>query len=454
MNPQDSRPAMLLLYSFVFTLGVILTAPYYLWRLRGRLTALTDWRERFGFLPARFQRTERGAIWIHAVSVGETLAVSNLVRALQQRYPDRELFLSHVTTAGREAGEARLPGVTGRFLLPLDWAMCVRRAFRRIRPALLVVVETELWPNLLDVARAQGTRILLVNGRISNRSFPRYRLVRPFMRRVLATIDRICAQSEGDARRFRSLGAAENQVVVAGNLKFDAQPPRLGEFAQHLSRALTAAGRAPVIAAASTMAGEEELFLSAWEKVRQQYARALLILAPRHPSRFEAVAALLAAKGLSFIRRTSLAPEPLQLMSQIAPTDVLLLDTIGELAGLFELADAVFMGGSLVPTGGHNLLEPAYWGKPILFGPYMHNFRDVAQLFLAKNAAVEISDAQELGRALVELLRAPERQRQLGEAARSVLDEQRGATERVLKILAEWLDSPVASGRVNERTAE
>ena len=442
---------MLLVYSFLFTLGVIVTAPYYLWRLRGSLTSVSDWGERLGFLPHRFQQAERGAIWIHAVSVGETFAVTGLVREIHQRYPERSIFLSHVTTAGREAGEARLPGIAGRFLLPLDWSMCVRRALRRIRPALLVVVETELWPNLIRSAHDAGARIVVVNGRISDRSFPRYRLVRPFMHRVLADLDCICAQSEVDADRFRSLGAPQDRVAVSGNLKFDAQPPQLGEFAKLLSRALAALGRAPVIVAASTMPGEEKLLLPAWERVRERHPRALLILAPRHPARFEDVAALFAERNLSFVRRTILAAEQRQLTSQIAPTDVLLLDTIGELAGIFELADIVFMGGSLVPTGGHNVLEPAFWGKAILFGPHMHNFRDIVQLFLRRDAAVEVSDPGELGRALLELLSAPERRRQLGDAARRVLDAQRGATERVLRVLAERLDSAVASSPRTER---
>lgn len=441
MSPQDARPAMHFLYSLLFTLGVIVTAPYYLWRLRGGLTSTSDWRERFGFLPPRYRQEERGAIWVHAVSVGETLAVSGLVRELQRRYPDRKIFLSHVTTAGREAGEFRLTGVAGRFLLPLDWSMCVRRALGYIRPSLLVIVETELWPNLIRAARAAGAHVVLVNGRISDRSFPRYQWVRPFMRRVLADVHCVCAQSAVDAERFHNLGAAKDRVVASGNLKFDAQPPQLGDFTPRLGQALVSAGRAPVIVAASTMPGEEKLLLPAWEAVRRQYPRALLILAPRHPARFEEVAALFSERNLSFVQRTGLAAEQHQLTSQIAPTDILLLDTIGELAGIFDLADVVFMGGSLVPTGGHNLIEPAYWGKAILFGPYMHNFRDIAQLFLQRDAGVQVSDSGELACVLAKLLGSPGHRKQLGEAARSVLEEQRGATERVLQVLAERLDS-------------
>ena len=435
---------MLFFYSILFTLGVLVTAPYYLWRLRGNIISSADWRERLGFLPRAFQQSEPGAIWVHAVSVGETLAVAGLVREIQHRYPDRKIFLSHVTVAGREAGASRLPGIAGRFLLPLDWASSMRRAFRRIEPALLIVVETELWPNMLRAAREAGTRVVVVNGRISDRSFPRYRWIRFFMHSVLGNVNQICAQSEIDAERFLSLGAAPERVGVTGNLKFDARPPEFGDFARCLARTCAAAGRRPVLVAGSTMAGEEALLLPVWRQVRQNHPRALLILAPRHPARFEEVATLLGEGGMKFVRRTQLVLEDDSLSAKIEDAEVLLLDTIGELAGVFELADAVFMGGSLVPTGGHNVLEPAYWAKPILFGPYMHNFRDIAQLLLAQNAAVQVQDAAGLSVALAGLFSQPERRARLGQAARKVLDSQRGATAHVLETVKKWLDPPVA----------
>lgn len=433
---------MLLLYSLLFTLGVLVTAPYYLWRLRGNILSASDWRERLGFLPRDFQQPARGAIWVHAVSVGETLAVVNLAHELQERYPERKLFISHVTVAGRDAGASRLPGIAGRFLLPLDWASNMRRVFRQIRPALLVVVETELWPNLLHVAREEGVGVVLVNGRISDRSFHRYRWIYFFMRRMLGNVDVVCAQSDTDAERFRSLGAPTERVVVTGNLKFDARPPELGEFARRLKNALGASGRQPVMVAASTMPGEEMLLLPVWQQLREQHPRALLILVPRHPARFEEVAGILEQRKSGFVRRTCLVTEEEALQSQIESAEILLLDTIGELAGIFELADVVFMGGSLVPTGGHNVLEPAYWAKPILFGPHMHNFRDIAQLLLDRGAAVQVQDAAHLGVELFALFDGPERRNQLGHAARKALDDQRGVTGRVLQIVQPWLGPP------------
>jgi 3-deoxy-D-manno-octulosonic-acid transferase len=350
--------------------------------------------------------------------------------------------VSHVTPAGREAGQRRLPGVAGQFFLPLDWKWSVSRALDRIRPSLLVIAETELWPNLLRAAREHGTRIVLVNARISDRSFRRYQRVRGFMRRVLANLDRICAQTDLDGERFRSLGAAPDRVVVAGNLKFDFDPPRLGDFPALLRKGLEAASRQPVVVAASTMPGEEALLLPAWTEIQRRYPKALLILAPRHPARFAEVAALLRGLRFEFVARTNLQTDQRGIASQLASAGILLLDTIGELAAIFELADVVLMGGSFVATGGHNLLEPAFWVKPIIFGPHMENFRDLARLFLESGASLQVADAEKLGAATLGVLDDPSRARRLGEAARAVLDRERGATGHVVEQLKEWLDSP------------
>lgn len=443
---------MYLIYSLLFTLGAILTAPYYLWRQRGHILSGGGWRERFGFLPAHFEPPSRGgkpqAIWVHAVSVGETLAVAPLVRELQQRYPERRIYLSHVTYTGRQAGESRLPDVAGRFYLPLDWAGCARRVVGRIRPALVVIVETELWPNLLRAAHQSGARVVLVNARLSDRSFRGYRRVASFMRRVLECVDWIAAQSRADAERFRQLGADPDRVSAAGNVKFDVKPPQSGELVAPLGKALARAGRRPVLVAASTMPGEEATLVPVWRELRRKIPGALMILAPRHPARFDGVGQIFERGGLMFVRRTALGAAESAWDEQLASADVLLLDTIGELAGVFALADVVFMGGSLSTTGGHNVLEPAYWSKPIVFGPHMENFRDVAALFLNSGAAVQVADARELARVIGELLESEERRRKLGEAAKAVLALESGATERILERLGDWLDAKVAAGAV------
>jgi 3-deoxy-D-manno-octulosonic-acid transferase len=429
-------PDMYLVYSILFTLGVLLTAPFYLWR-KGRNLGRTYWRERFGQIP--FQEAGPGAIWVHAVSVGETLAVAGLVKKVQEAFPERKVFLSHVTPAGREAGEARLPTLAGRFYLPFDWGWTVRRALARIRPALLIMVETELWPNLLCAARQAGTHVMLVNGRLSRGSLRGYSLIRPFIRRVLADVDTICAQSEADAGRFRELGAPPERIRMVGNLKFDAQPPHPSEFSRALKAVLRSAQRGPVLVAASTMPGEEPLVLEAWDMIQARYPKALLILAPRHPQRFDQVSQDLARAGRGFIRRTTLKVEGQELSPSIFSTDILLLDTIGELSGVFEIADLVFIGGSLVPTGGHNPLEPAYWSKVITFGPYMENFSAIAKLLLDAGAAIQIRKPEELAHAAW-LLQNSENRNRLGESARQVLDQNSGATARTLDCIREILN--------------
>jgi 3-deoxy-D-manno-octulosonic-acid transferase len=489
---------MYFLYSLLFTFGLILTAPYYLWRLRSRSGGMkggAGWRERIGLLPSEPRHApagggpspEPGSIWVHAVSVGETLAVVPLVKELQRLYPDRKIFLSHVTPAGRQASESKLPGVAGRFYLPLDWRWAADNAVERVRPALLVIVETELWPNLLRSAHLSGAKVALVNARLSERSFRGYRLVRPFMKCVLENIDWIGAQTASDAERFRALGAKPERVEITGNVKFDAAKdpssatphvilstakdlfhfPKGREKVLSVRSDVTPAkagarfpnpeSRTPIFVAASTMPGEETLLLPAWRAIRRKYPHALLILAPRHPARFDQVAQLLAANGLSFVRRTALQDghsreEPAPANAEggnpsakrsepgtAQEIEILLLDTIGELAGIFSLADLVFMGGSLVPTGGHNLLEPAFWGKPILFGPHMENFRDVSSLFLNAGAAMRVRDASELGATALELLTDEPRRTKLGQAAKEVLERQTGATGRILNRLRPWL---------------
>jgi 3-deoxy-D-manno-octulosonic-acid transferase len=435
---------MYLIYSLLFTLGVLLTAPYYLWKRRDELAG-RRWRERFGLLPESFRQAERGAIWVHAVSVGETLAVVRLARDLQALFPDRKIFLSSVTPAGRAAGEIRLPSVAGHFFLPMDWRGAVRAALERIRPALLVIAETELWPNLLRAAREFGARIILINARLSTRSFRRYRLLRPVMRRVLEHVDVICAQTEADAERFRHLGAAPERIVLSGNLKFDSEPPRFAPFPRLLERAFGAAGRGPILIAASTMPGEEPIVLQAWSKVRREYPRALLVLAPRHPARFNEVAQILTGSGCSYARRTLLASQEPEISSQVAAPEVLLLDTIGELAGILELAEVVFMGGSLVPTGGHNILEAAYWAKPVVFGPHMENFQDIARLFLEAKACVQVQDGEEFAESVLKLFGDRAAAERLGQRGKQVLEKQAGATARVLEQIQRLLSAPIST---------
>jgi 3-deoxy-D-manno-octulosonic-acid transferase len=283
---------------------------------------------------------------------------------------------------------------------------------------------------------------MLVNARISDRSFNRYRMFRPFIRRVLENVDWVSAQTEKDAERFATLGARPERVRVTGNLKFDVDPPRAA-VAACLRRALADARRSPVMVAASTMQGEEPLLLETWEAVRRRHPGAVLILAPRHPARFDSVAKLLDDHDRSFVRRTDLNLGDDGLTARVTLPEILLLDTIGELASIFELADLVFMGGSLVPSGGHNLLEPAFWGKPVLCGPHMENFQDIAQLFKAGSAVVQVRDPSDLTREVLDLFEDDQRRRKLGENAKRVLAQSSGATRRVAEHIQELLEAEV-----------
>jgi 3-deoxy-D-manno-octulosonic-acid transferase len=431
------------LYSLLVTVAALLAAPYYLIRDRLRGVPPDYWHERLGRLPWSISVPgENGTIWVHAVSVGETLAVAGLVGEIMRRFPSQPLYLSHVTPTGRAVGEARIPGVAGRFYLPLDWKWAARRVFDRLQPKLLIIAETELWPNLLAVAFEQGTRVVLVNARLSERSFAGYRRFKFLFRPALAAIDVVFAQTDRDADRFRQLGVPAEKVRVAGNLKFDTQPPQLGEFPRLARRALEEARRGPVLVAASTMAGEEPLVLRAWDSIRERFPAAMLILAPRHPQRFDEVAQLLGSSGCRSVRRTEL--DPLNPGVRFAEAEIVLVDTLGELAGVFELADAAFVGGSLVPTGGHNVLEPAFWAKPVLFGVHMHHFRDIAEQFLAEGAAFQVKDPDELANRASELFADVRLREQMGSRAKHLLENGSGATKRIAAQLAGWLEKESA----------
>ena len=431
---------MYLIYSLLFTFGLLLALPYYLVRRNPR-EALRHVKERFGIFPAHLRplhlrpahlrQPQRGAILVHGVSLGETLALVPLVRRLQERYPDRAVFLTHSTPTGRQAGREQLKGVTAQFYLPLDWRWTMRRLMRFVQPELVVVGETELWPNLFRAARESGARLVIANARLSDRSFPRYRLARRFFRRVLADVDYIFAQSENDRNRFLALGARPDRVVTTGSTKYELSPPKGTEFSRRLGECLqatvTGRRRRPVMFAASTMPGEEEKVLQAWREIHSKHPKAFLVIAPRRPERFDEAARILESHGIEYLRR-SLITET----TDWTRAEALLLDSIGELASLFERCDLAFIGGSLVETGGHNPLEPAYWAKPVLFGPHMENFREIARRFVGAGGAIQVSGAQGLAREALRLLEDPARARAMGDTGRRLVEENQGATARSL----------------------
>jgi 3-deoxy-D-manno-octulosonic-acid transferase len=429
---------MYLAYSLATIALFVLASPWFLYQGIRHGKYLGSLAERLGRLPVSLNLDREPSIWLHAVSVGETLTARALAADLKERYPRLRLFISTTTITGQQIARRSFQAADGIFYFPLDLAFVVRRVLDVVRPQLFIMMETEIWPNLLRECRARGVRTVVINGRISNRSFPRYRLVRPLFRRVLALIDLFCVQGAETARRLETLGAAADRIRITGSLKFDAlQAPGtvagLERGADRVLRYFHVAPHRPVVVAGSTMPGEHEIVLKAFERVRTLAGNPLLVLAPRKPEQFADAEALARDAGFRTVRRSALV------IDEEIRADVVVLDTIGELAQVYQVASAVFVGGSLVDTGGHNIMEPAIYGKPIVFGPHMQNFAEITEAFLAAGAAVQVADGRALEDALIDLLANPARRARLGDAARALVDANRGAKARTLDAIAALL---------------
>jgi tetraacyldisaccharide 4'-kinase len=413
---------MLFLYNLALALGSIILIPYYLARGKYRGTI----GPRLGRLAPHLQQTGTGAIWLHAVSVGEVLSSPVLIRRLRGRLPGAKVLVSTTTPTGRKLAEEMLaPLVDGVFYAPLDIPFAVRRTLRCIRPRLVIVLETEIWPNWYREVKRWGASLLVVNGRISDDSAANYRRLRLLFGRVLGLADQILAQSPLDRERFLDAGAPEERLETAGNLKFDAPEP--AEPNPLVARWMKALQPGAVILAGSTRENEEAPVLEAFRGLRRRFERLLLVVAPRHPHRCAEVAQLLDREGWSYVKRSELTES-----SGLSLPGVLLVDTLGELASLYRLADVVFVGGSLAGWGGHNVLEPALAAKPIVVGPHMQNFRAIADLLLAAGGLVQVGTAAELGPAWEHLLERPQEAAELGARAQRTVELHRGATQRAV----------------------
>lgn len=391
--------------------------------------------ERFGLLPPAVHPTLPGAVWLHAVSVGEVIAAIPLIQALREALPGAPVYVSTSTIAGRAMADRKLTGLAaGVFHAPLDYRFAVRRVLRRLKPALLVVMETEIWPNLLREAKRSGAGVLIVNARISDKALPRYRRYAWFFRQALKYTDAVLAQDETAAARYRMLGAPV--VEVAGNLKYDFDP-NTAHVAPDLEAWIQAAGASRILIAASTMppardgdVDEDDLVIEAWKQLSVEHPGLLLVLVPRRPERFRLAARKLDAAGIEFTRRTALGPA----------SRVLLLDTIGELNGLFRHATLVFMGGTVAERGGHNVLEPAAFGTPVICGPHMQNFAEIAAEFDLAGALARIGQAS-FGSAISSLLNDPDHLARIGAASLVLAEAKRGATARSIRFLTAACDA-------------
>jgi 3-deoxy-D-manno-octulosonic-acid transferase len=442
------------IYSFLMGAAALLLLPYWLVKGLRQGKYLYNLKERLGLVVPALPAEGSGAIWIHAVSVGELLSSVSLAKRLKEAYPERRLVISTTTATGQQLARERANFADAILYFPLDWTFCVRRVLQAVRPSIVVVLETEIWPNFLREARRQNIPVVFVSGRISDRSFSRYLdyftrfgfFLRPFLRDAFGNAGAFLMQSEKDAERVRALGAPPERVFVSGNLKYDMALPDATPLSKWLETEARARGRSPVVVAGSVVATEEPLALIAFGVLQGEFPRALLVLAPRKPERFEAAAEFIHESRRKFIRRSQLKIADSS-QGAIAggngsiPEDVnvILLDTIGELASVYRLADSAFVGGSLVPSGGHNILEPAAFGKIPVFGPSMENFAEIASRFVSAGAAIQVESPEDAGVAWIELLRDPERQRTMGETAKALVDSSRGATQRALTEIAKHL---------------
>ena len=411
---------MRLLYSAL----LYLLLPFILLRLliRGRKAPayLNRWAERIAY----YKGPQTGSvIWFHTVSVGEAEAAFPLINQLAELYPASEILVTTTTPTGSARVKAFLGHRVQHVYLPYDTPGAMRRFYRRFKPRIGVILETEIWPNMLHQAKQHGVPTLIVNARLSENSAKAYARFASFTRQTLADITQVCAQTELSAERFIALGLAPEKVSVPGNIKFDMRlPANLSEQAEVIRRDWFQ--QRPSWIAASTHDGEDGKILDAFAELKQEFANSLLVLVPRHPERFDAVAKLCEKRGYSVTRRS-------EHRGARVSSDVFLLDSLGELRLYYGTVDVAFVGGSLVPTGGHNMLEPAALAVPVLFGPYVHNFMDISQRLLEQQAATQVADQQQLASQLIDLLRHSEKRDQMGSAGYCFVEQNKGAVEKV-----------------------
>lgn len=428
---EYSSCAMYTVYSLLLLLSMLFTIPAYLIRYRLKRGEPLRLLCRLGLRLPQSPGDDRPSLWIHAVSVGEVLSLQRLVEVIKERRPGWRIYLSTLTATGMQMAREKLPAVDRLFYVPLDFRWSVCRFFRILKPDLFVLAESEFWPNLLRCAGRHCSGVFLINGRISPKSARRYRRVKPLIKKVLKPVDLFLVQTQRDGDRLAGMGIEGSRILASGNLKADVRPPRVSEEkVRGLGEELNLKGGERLLVAGSTHRGEEVLLLDAFAEALGRDSRLRLILAPRHVDRAGEVEKICRDLGLSFRRRT----EP----PGGGAWDVLILDTIGELAGIYAIADLAFLGGSLVPWGGQNFLEPASYGKPVFFGPHMQNFRDLADLFLEEKAAKTVTGKADL----VAMFLAEDRSElaEMGEGGRRLLSSLRGATEKAVKIFEESME--------------
>jgi 3-deoxy-D-manno-octulosonic-acid transferase len=411
---------MLLLYNLLSTIALLFYLPLLLFK-KGPDDRPAFIRERLGI--SAYTTTD---IWVHAVSVGETIACLPFLRRLKKDIPGLKITLSTTTYTGQKVAREGFPEAERIMYMPWDSGFCINRVIKALRPRIFATIDTEIWPLLIDRLRSSGARTMLLNGRISPGSYRGYRRLRFFMKSVLSGLDHLYMQSDGDAERIISIGADPEKVEVMGNFKFDidAGNEDAPEWLSNINGHIFIAG--------STHRGEDEIILDAFKDLNRTFPGLRLIIAPRHPERFDEVEELVRGYGLKLIRRTEITG------SETRNASVILLDTVGELSRAFSVSDITFMGGSLLPYGGHNILEPAYWSNPIIFGPHMENFPFHTD-FLDNSAAVQVRDSSDIIKAVTGLLNDPEGAKEMGKKARAIVEKNAGAVEKAVRLVRSYL---------------
>lgn len=434
----------MIIYDIFFFIFSLVYLPY----LAIKSKAHKDFLQRFGKLPASFRGIGASRpIWIHAVSVGEVAAVKNFIEALSSGFPRQKIVLSTTTKTGNEMANKILKGDVLKFYFPLDFTFVVKRVINLIKPSVFAVMETEIWPNLILELSRKKIPIMLLNGRISDKSFKGYKKIKFFFGSILKRINVFCMQTTEDAQKIEALGAAKESIKVTGNMKFDVddvgaeevfgnRPPATGAVAKMVTEMVSGS---ELIIAGSTHRGEDEIIVDAYRKILGRFQNVRLLLAPRHIDRSSDIKKMVEGKGLKAVLISHFSKGEIESISKNA---VLILDTLGELGRLYSLASVVFMGGSLVKRGGHNLVEPALFRKAMLFGPHMFNFRAMARTFLEGRAAILVKNEKELIETLESLLSDKEKRGILGRNAGVLIDRSKGATAKNLSEMARFISEP------------
>jgi 3-deoxy-D-manno-octulosonic-acid transferase len=431
---------MMVVYSSLLLAVLVVGAPYWLVRMATSGRYRAGLQGRLGVVPRGLHGavTGQSVVWVHAVSVGEVMAATRLIRELKERLPGWVVAVSTTTETGQRLAKERLPD-SPVFYLPLDLKFSVRRYLRVLQPRMLVLMESEFWPRLIKESAKDGVPIAVVNARISDRSFPRYMRLRRLWRPFLEMISLFLAQSRETAERLEKIGAPTTRVRVMGNLKYDVQSRSDTEMARRIASMLSGT---KLIVAGSTLEGEEEALLAAWPAILKSVPDASLLIAPRHPDRFEEVWQLIQRSGSPFLRCSQMA----QSNDPVAEGTILLLDTIGDLASVYGVAAVAFVGGSLVPKGGHNPLEPAQFGVPVVTGPSFENFREIVKT-MQEAKAIRIVAKDELAETLIGILQGTNDERALGQRGRAVFQAEAGATVRTAQALVSLLEQRAGAAR-------